>query len=833
MTSRPKDGIQAMNPDFVLAIQHPTKNGHVTYEAERDFKTLAQTLETANFYLQVRPGNDANELLVFIKLASYKYTEQLEKDFIQNYEFGVPSKEESRDDKLRIIYQYLTAPSALDGTGITPGRGTWKFVKGITPVTSAFEDTHIAEDLKTHIPGSTVDVHEIKKDYGVQVALYFEFIKFYLYWLVGLSAVGIVSYFRYKGTFLLTYTFINLLWGTFFISFWKRREKYMTNSWGVVNCHLVEEHKEELARLNKNYEEKSSYKHKGNGEAHLYLKQLCFIPVALGFTIVLVSYQLGCFVLEIFLTEIYDGPGVSLLALLPTVLISVFVPILTIIYNFVTDKVLLFESHPTSYSRENSVLIKSYVLTFLTSYVPLLITSFIYLPFAHLVEPHLGDIQHNIASRLNENRFYYKYMTAVKRQEDFKINQNRLNAQFFYFIVTNQVIQVVLKYVLPIVLPKVLSLFSKKEKFDPQDAPEEHLWLENARRISSLPSYNANDDFRGVAVQYGYLIMFGPVWSLAPLVSAIFVLVTMKLDKLKLANGKYFRPPVPERVDSIHPWNLAFFGLTWLGSVVSPLITAFYRHGTRPPKTLGQLALDKASVHASPLIMLFILFASEHLFFVLYFLLSKLATLFRSEIEWENDFVDNDLKLRHDYYSSKVKPTSEPQSDGDWAKYSAADAIELAKSIGAKVSDPEKIDEKATLTSYERSSGVASGDASGAVSRSDNRKREYEKSQEILRQKELELQQVRQHERTSLEKAKDGSDSIIESKDSKGVSHYATMDNNVHADESTGQGLEKDDSQPSSSIVSSSEEGSPAPSGSKSAKKKNSLKRLLKKNKSS
>ena len=155
MTSTSHDTIQALNPDFMLAVLHPTKKGHTTYDAESNMKSLAETLDNAGFYLQVRPGSDANEILVFIKLSSYKYAEELEKDLIQNYEFGVPKKEESRDDKLRIVHQYLTSPDAVGGIGITPGKGDWSFVKSITPVTSAFEESHIADDLKTHIAGSS------------------------------------------------------------------------------------------------------------------------------------------------------------------------------------------------------------------------------------------------------------------------------------------------------------------------------------------------------------------------------------------------------------------------------------------------------------------------------------------------------------------------------------------------------------------------------------------------------------------------------------------------------------------------------------------------------
>ena len=166
-------------------------------------------------------------------------------------------------------------------------------------------------------------------------------------------------------------------------------EQHLVNVWGVQNSHLIEEHNSELAKVNERYEEKSTYFHANNTNGFRFLKQLAFIPIALVFVGVLISYQLSCFCIEIFLTDIYDGPGKSLLTLLPTVLISVFVPILTIVYNAVTDIIVKWENHDNQYSKNNSILVKTFVLNFLTGYVPLIITSFIYLPFAHLVQPHL------------------------------------------------------------------------------------------------------------------------------------------------------------------------------------------------------------------------------------------------------------------------------------------------------------------------------------------------------------------------------------------------------------------------------------------------------------
>ena len=107
--------------------------------------------------------------------------------------------------------------------------------------------------------------------------------------------------------------------------------------------------------------------------------------------------------------------------------------------------------------------------------------------------------------------------------------------------------------------------------------------------------------------------------------------------------------------------------------------------------------------------------------------------------------------------------------------------------------------------------------------------------------------EAQENERLGLEKSKDGSDSIIQTKSNEGV-RYSTIDDNSHADEDTsklvgssedpttkqtGSGAardyEQDDSQPSSSVVSSYEEGSSSSNGAKSAKKKNSLKKLLRK----
>ncbi|KHC68038.1 hypothetical protein MGE_00743 [Candida albicans P75010] len=774
--------IQDLEPDYYISVNYPTTdNGSPTPQAEKSLKTLIDLLYDKGFAAQIRPG-DLDHLLVFVKLSSYKFSEEAEKDLIKNYEFGVTGKDDVLASKLRIIYQYLTYPQSVGGCGITPNSGDWKFVTSIVPITNAFNETTLVEDLKINVTQPNLSIATIKKTYGVEVALYFEYIKHYTFWLLLLSIIGLVSHFRKDKRFSLTFAFINLLWGVLFLASWHRREQHLVNVWGVQNSHLIEEHNSELAKVNERYEEKSTYFHANNTNGFRFLKQLAFIPIALVFVGVLISYQLSCFCIEIFLTDIYDGPGKSLLTLLPTVLISVFVPILTIVYNVVTDIIIKWENHDNQYSKNNSILVKTFVLNFLTGYVPLIITSFIYLPFAHLVQPHLGDIKTTIATYAGENRFYTKYLLKLKSQEEFKINQGRLDAQFFYFIVTNQVIQLVLKYILPLGLRFVFNFIETKIQKKPQlqtkdDNPDESIWLHNVRLSLKLPEYNVDDDFRGLVLQFGYLIMFGPVWPLAPLVCIIFNLIFFKLDNFKLLNGKYFKPPVPRRVDSIHPWNLALFLLAWIGSIISPVVTAFYRHGTAPPKSMGQFALDKASVHVSSSVFLVLLmFVSEHGFLILSYLLFEFSSLFKSQVEWENDFVDNDIKLRHDYYSGKVKPTYKVHSDELWEKFTPQSTLNFTVPKPTAETDDkvEKIasTEDAYSTSAEKSTTTA-------TSRSDKSKILAEK-EAILKQKEAELAEL-EKKKTKLNDFKDPTDSVIKTKsNANGKAVLSTIDNNKH-----------------------------------------------------
>lgn len=806
--------IDQVESDFIL-----TYTGKTTGDAK--LESLINLLHDKGFYTQIR-DLDSSRLLIFLKLAEYKLNELCEKDLIKNYEFGITSSIDNKADHLRIIYDYLSG-STIDDLNLLNSPN----VSDITGVTKSIYDSTVYEDIKSQLfSWKNPSTNFMKENFGIRVALYFEFVQFFIGWLGFLSIFGIISHFKFKSAYSLTFCAVNLVWGCLFLCFWKRREKYLVSYWGCLNYHLIQDHKLQLVDINEYFEQKSEYSHKNNYEGYKFLKQLFFIPIAIVFAIVLVAYQLGCFVLEIFIREIYDGPGQAVLALIPTVLLSVFVPILTIIFNMVSNGLIKLENHNNDYTKGNSATIKQFVLVFLTSYMPMIITSFVYLPFAHLIKPNLTHIQSSFKDNFNSSRFYYKYLMQLKNHENFVMNQERLSVQYFYFMVTNQVVQLAMKYALPHIIAFVMKFISKND-YTPKDSHKEKLWLENVRKYVSLPSYNVNDDFRFITMTYGYLILFGPVWSLGPLVTLVFLFITLKLDYLKLLNGKYFKPPIPERADSIYPWNYALFGLTWLGSIISPAITAFYRHGAEPPKSMGQFALEKASVNTKSSHLLIILLISEHSFLTLWFLLSKFFDFFKSEKEWENDFTDNDIKLRHDYYSSKVKGTFKSTGDGSWESSNPSTTLKQAETIIAG-DVPDDEDSEVPVETKE---------ATGTLTGTDMADQQY------------------------LRNIKDKSDDIINVPspdiDGDGIPDgnggYATIDDNRHvplpelenqasryqrdyestdpADEPQGQGVDidgKEDLEDDVSPEESSNDPLTPSRASKSTKRKSPLKKLLK-----
>lgn len=138
----------------------------------------------------------------------------------------------------------------------------------------------------------------------------------------------------------------------------------------------------------------------------------------------------------------------------------------------------------------------------MTSYMALLFTTFIYLPFGEEVLLPFLDFWHSTAQTLT---FSEKPLPT----KSFEINPSRISSQMFYFTVTAQVVNFATEVVVPYVKRQAFAKakeFQAKEKPEVNDHPEEVEFLKRVRHECELETYDVSGDYREMVIQYGKLL---------------------------------------------------------------------------------------------------------------------------------------------------------------------------------------------------------------------------------------------------------------------------------------------------------------------------------------
>lgn len=304
---------------------------------------------------------------------------------------------------------------------------------------------------------------------------------------------------------------------------------------------------------------------------------------------------------------------------LPTGILTTVMPVLQgILTNFATQ-LTEFENYETQASYDTAMTEKIFILNFITSYLPIFLTAFVYVPFGSIIVPYL-DVFSLTVKPFAENE---KQLQAP--QAGFAINPARLRKQVIYFTVTAQVVNMAMEIVVPYLKRKGTNKYkayqsdraAKKGGATPSasanDPPEEAAFLARIRQEAMLDTYDVTSDLREMVLQYGYLALFSAVW---PLVGASFLAndwLELRADALKICVE--MRRPTPHRADTIGPWldSLAF--LTWLGSLTAAaLVYMFAGSDSGPDGTPGAI---------TGWALLLSVFCAEHAFLAVRFAVRK------------------------------------------------------------------------------------------------------------------------------------------------------------------------------------------------------------------
>ncbi|RDL31391.1 Plasma membrane stress response protein-like protein [Venustampulla echinocandica] len=573
--------------DYVIDYRFATTSKS---QAVAQFTKLIEALSDAGLATEVRNG-DNGAVLVFVKAASEtRLRAEVYRSRVQDWLYGVRSAAPEKDmrksldeepmteaERLRIVHLLITKPKAERGAGITPKSGEWENVESIFALHDHKFNKEWIKDLGSKYLLNSEDLTKIRDRFGEKIAFYFAFLQSYFLFLTFPAGFGFCSW-VILGQYSPWYAIINGLWCIFFVEYWKKQETDLAVEWGVRGVSRIQ-HKRP------NFRHERVIKDPVTGEEIKFYpatkrltRQLLQVPFAIFASLVLGSLIALCFSIEVFISEVYDGPFKSYLVFLPTVLLTLIMPISSTLLTGFASKLTDFENYETTDAHEAAMVSKIFVLNFITSYLPIFLTAFVYVPFAQIIVPYLDVLQVTVRPFAEDE----KQMTAPK--SEFQINPDRLKKQIIYFTVTAQIVN----FGMEIAVPYLSRRFSRKVKEikadrttnngasgdAADDHPEEAAFLARVRNEAELSVYDVTTDLREMVVQFGYLSLFSVIWPLTAVSFLINNWIELRGDALKIAVQT--QRPVPWRADSIGPWLNALGFLSWLGSLTTAAIVYLF-----------------------------------------------------------------------------------------------------------------------------------------------------------------------------------------------------------------------------------------------------------------
>ncbi|KAJ5085004.1 hypothetical protein N7532_009775 [Penicillium argentinense] len=613
-------------------------------QAVEQLEKLLQALSDVGLQTEIRQG-DESSLLIFVRASkkrlrravklfttpdppAQKLTDDLPFGSVRDWLYGIRNAEpepasaiepQTEAERLRVIYHMITLPAQEGGAGITPNHGEWEKITAVFPLHDEETNKKWIREWSKKTFLSDDDLDQIRNKFGESVGFYFSFLQSYFRFLIFPAVFGFSCWF-FLGGYSVVYTVVNSLWCIIFVEYWKRQEVDLGCRWQTKGVSAVQTKRREF-KPEKEVRDDSTGEMRGVFSATTRMqRQLLQIPFALLAAIALGAIIATCFAIEIFISELYNGPLKTYLIFIPTILVSALVPTMSAVLMSIATKLNDYENHETSDGYDVALTQKVFVINFITSYLPIFLTAFVYVPFASRIVPYL-DVFH-----LSVRPFVSKEHASAKRSH-FQIDPARLRNQVIYFTVTAQIVGFAMETIVPYLKQHAFrkyKAFNKKrngklqgngDKESPERKPvvidndpvEEKEFLARVRNEVELAEYEVTDDLREMCIQFGYLALFSPTWPLVPVSFFVNNWVELRSDFFKICME--FRRPTPIRVDTIGPWLDTLGFLSWVGSITSAALIYMFsgnsQHGPNgEPTDIAGWAL------------LLTIFFSEHLYLI-------------------------------------------------------------------------------------------------------------------------------------------------------------------------------------------------------------------------
>ncbi|KIL56516.1 hypothetical protein M378DRAFT_172635 [Amanita muscaria Koide BX008] len=342
--------------------------------AKLQYPRLLETLRYSKLKAVGRRGESLGHLLVFIScpkdLLDSLVRRERNSDFLSGLPVtpipeGVTIGPLSPADRIRLIHSYVTSMPIDGGLGITPDSPDWDCVESVFPLHDKEFDEAWIHSWQPKQP-LHVAVGKIRDELGDSVAYYYAFLSAYTYFLFFPAVLGLIAYF-FLEPYSPIYSILTCIWSIVFVEWWRVHERILSLRFHTRGSERVEKRRAQ-------YKPGLSWWSKD-------LRVLASVPLILLFATILGVLLTGIFVLEAFVTALYEGPGKQILSFLPTILFAALVPHVLAIYRTLAARFTTWENHVNMSTHHYSLTIKTFALSAIVSYLALGLSAFIYVPF--------------------------------------------------------------------------------------------------------------------------------------------------------------------------------------------------------------------------------------------------------------------------------------------------------------------------------------------------------------------------------------------------------------------------------------------------------------------
>ncbi|PKX93403.1 anoctamin family protein [Aspergillus novofumigatus IBT 16806] len=559
-----------------------------TSRAIEEFQNLIHDLKAAQLQIQVRHGYGSS-LLVCVRVPRDYLGRMIQESRVKDWLYGIVhelpvasdyAEAETPAEELRSVYHAVTWQRHQGGAGITPRIGKWKNIASAFPLHDQAANSELLRNMSRSVTLTDEDLDAIRALFGEKTAFYFAFIHCYSSFLVVPAVWGVICW-LYFGPYSVNCAVVNCLWCIVFVEYWKIRETDLSLQWNVKGVGALKVSRPQYVWDKEVQDPITGETVRVFSMRKQLLRQLLLIPFATVATVALGTLIVVTFALEVFISEVYVGPLKGYLEFLPTVLFSLSLPTITSKLTEIATQLTEYENYRTQDQYDLAQTAKTFVMNFITAFLPTLLTAFVYVPFGAKIIPYL-DI------------FHVRSLHSAISTE-FQVDTSRFQQEVIYLSVTGQVLsfgeEVILPYVKKVLWRKWRDYrLQKTQSGRPRrhskmtdllliDSPSEAAFLTRIRNEAEADEYNVHEDTLEMCVQYGYLALFGTAWPLVPLLFLINNWLELRGDFFKLTL-ECQRPP-PIRADSIGPSLQGLEFLTWLGTLSTASIIYLYRDGMK------------------------------------------------------------------------------------------------------------------------------------------------------------------------------------------------------------------------------------------------------------